>query len=400
VARVLHVFLKYPPAVGGGEIFVAQLAEALAAGSDHEVSVVTSDLLRHSGPMVRLEGDHSVVRGISVRRLALAPGATPRRVELAGLREAILAARPDLLHAHAVWTRPCEVAIECARELDVPLLLHTIYSDRSDEPDAEAQYERLRRVLDRLPRRCVVLVNSDWERVALAEKGIEFERVVRLPPAVDLDELAGDAPPPESGAGSGTGSRSGSPPSDRPPVVLFLGRLTEKKGVGIAIRSFAEATAVAGAGAGARLVLAGFRDSDRDWWPEIERAGLADRVEVAADLPREEVVRRLREADLLVLPSASETFGIVVAEAWATGTLPIVSDREALPYVVRDGETGLVAPLDRFADALTEGLASLGSERHRAMLAAGRRQVEGRYATSRLRRDLVALVDELLAPVT
>ena len=127
MARVLHVFLKYPHAIGGHEIFVARLAETLAAGSDHEVSVVTSDLARHSDPMVRLDGAHRVVRGIPVRRLPVTADATPRRLELAGLREAILEEKPDLVHAHAVWTRPCEVAIECARELDVPLLDIHVY---------------------------------------------------------------------------------------------------------------------------------------------------------------------------------------------------------------------------------------------------------------------------------
>jgi phosphatidyl-myo-inositol dimannoside synthase len=103
-------------------------------------------------------------------------------------------------------------------------------------------------------------------------------------------------------------------PSDRP-VLLFVGRFVEKKGLGM-LHALAKYVG------GCEWVFAGWGPEDPGRW------GLPH-VRVAGALPRHEVARHYQAADLLVLPSVGEGFPLVVQEAMACG-LPAVISRDTL----------------------------------------------------------------------
>ena len=87
-------------------------------------------------------------------------------------------------------------------------------------------------------------------------------------------------------------------------------------------------------------------------------------------------------ADLLVLPSQNESFGLVALEAMASGVPVIASDAGGLPEVVDDGETGFLAPVgdvEAMADGAIEILRDAGTWQ-RFSQAAVRSAVE-RYGT-------------------
>ena len=70
--------------------------------------------------------------------------------------------------------------------------------------------------------------------------------------------------------------------------------------------------------------------------------GVADRVTFVPPQPHDQLVHYYRAADLLVMPSRSESFGLVAAEAQASG-LPVVASRVGgLPYVVESSVSGLL----------------------------------------------------------
>jgi glycosyltransferase involved in cell wall biosynthesis len=69
---------------------------------------------------------------------------------------------------------------------------------------------------------------------------------------------------------------------------------------------------------------------------------MADRVRFVGFIPNEELPRWYREADLLVLPSVYETFGIPLIEAMASGTPVLATRTGGIPEVVEDGRTGVL----------------------------------------------------------
>ncbi len=385
--RVVHTFIKYPPAIGGHERYVQELVEGLRARG-HDARVVTSTLRKHIASRKRprllrhwdalrgrkganaelfLDGPYDQVNGVPVTRLEPRLPLT-RRLELRGLRETLRALRPDVLHAHDIWRDSFEVTVDVARELGVPLLLNTVYHDLSASRRAERWAERFRRIAARLPEGTPVFFNTRWEEQQLAALGVRFEHTDLLPPSIDLAAL--DASPEVELPGL---------PADRL-IVSCVGRMHPDKRMDLLIRAFADALPLLRerdetAAQRAHLVLAGFRETEEDYRGLAAELGIGDRVTLLLDRPREQIVQLLRRSTVFALPSACETFGIVVLEAWATGNLVLVSDRWALPYVVRDGVDGRVCRDEDWPGALADALVEAATPAGRALIEQGERTV-------------------------
>ena len=123
-------------------------------------------------------------------------------------------------------------------------------------------------------------------------------------------------------------------------VVLFAGKLVPFK------RPVQLVRAVARLGDGAALVFAGSGPLEREVRAEAERLGVP--LTMTGFMNQRELGEAYALADCLALPSdGSETWGLVVNEALATGLPCVVSDAVGCaPDLIRDGETGYVAPLD------------------------------------------------------
>ncbi|MBI3663819.1 MAG: glycosyltransferase family 4 protein [Acidobacteria bacterium] len=108
--------------------------------------------------------------------------------------------------------------------------------------------------------------------------------------------------------------------------------------------------------------------------------GIAGRVEFRGELTTEDICRAYQEADVFVLPSQTEGFGIVFLEAMYSG-LPVVAARSGgAPNVIEDGATGiLVAPGDEKQLAAAVSRLLLMPEERRKLGAGGRRLVEEQY---------------------
>ena len=108
-------------------------------------------------------------------------------------------------------------------------------------------------------------------------------------------------------------------------LVLFLGRIHEKKGCDLLLRAFAE---VASAQAALQLVMAGPEQQDAQPWRELAaQLGVADRVVWTGMLNGDLKWGALRAAEVFALPSHQENFGIAVIEALACG-VPVLISRE------------------------------------------------------------------------
>lgn len=222
----------------------------------------------------------------------------------------------DLIHSHHWFSGVA--ALPVARELGIPHLqsFHSVAAPE-DSPglDAGEPAESSGRIPgERLVARGsdLVIAVSEAEARTVAERyGVPGERLAVVRPGVDVELFC-----PSAGAGGSAGAQA-----PHPPTLLFAARLQPLKAPDLALEVLARLDPALDA----RLVLTGGVSQDfQDYLRELE--GLAqelevsERVEFVGPQGREGLAARMREADLLLLTSWSETFGLVALEAQASGT--------------------------------------------------------------------------------
>lgn len=164
------------------------------------------------------------------------------------------------------------------------------------------------------------------------------------------------------------------------PTVLFVGGLEPRKGLEYLVLAMA---GIAQKVPDARLDIiakTGFRGVDSVGWFELlaERAGVKDRTSFSDSVSQDELLRRYSDADVVVLPSRNEGWGLSLMEAMACGRAVVATSVGGVPELVRDGSDGiLVRPGDTrgLADAvvlllrdgdLRERMAASGRKRARS----------------------------------
>jgi D-inositol-3-phosphate glycosyltransferase len=132
-------------------------------------------------------------------------------------------------------------------------------------------------------------------------------------------------------------------------VILFVGRIQAHKGASIAVESFANLVASRSDVQGpVELHIVGGSSGHqgdaelRKCRQLIQQYGLADSVRFFDPQPHPILADHYRAADVVIVPSRSESFGLVAAEAQACGTPVVASNIGGLPYVVNASESGLL----------------------------------------------------------
>ena len=140
--------------------------------------------------------------------------------------------------------------------------------------------------------------------------------------------------------------------------LLMVTRLDPIKGVDVAIRALAQ---VSGCSAVLRVVGEGQPRYVDHLRSIAEELGVSDRIEWAGPVAREKLSEEYRSADLLIVPSHYETFGVVIVEAMAAGLPVIASNVGGVSNVVDGGRYArLVEPGD--PAALARGIAELAGD--------------------------------------
>ncbi len=183
--------------------------------------------------------------------------------------------------------------------------------------------------------------------------------------------------------------------------VLFMpGRIDPVKNQGWLI---AQAAELARRHPRALLVFAG-AVTDRAYGDalsaRIADEGLENNILLAGQLPPGDprLLGLLQEARAVLLPSVSETFGLVILEAWAAGTPAISNRTSGATALIEDGKNGFLFDLDRLGEFHTAVDRILSDARHGAELGAvGRARAVADFDTTVLAAHLRRLYAELIA---
>jgi Glycosyltransferase len=152
----------------------------------------------------------------------------------------------------------------------------------------------------------------------------------------------------------------------------------------------------------ALLVLAG-ACTDPPYAEQIERRirelGLENRIVMTGGLPPNDprLIGLMQEAKALLLPSVSETFGLVILETWAAGTMVLSSRTSGASALIDNGQNGWLFDLEKpetFQDALKRTMAN--PEASREMAARGTAKVLQKYSVNALAARMKLLYEELI----
>jgi glycosyltransferase involved in cell wall biosynthesis len=174
--------------------------------------------------------------------------------------------------------------------------------------------------------------------------------------------------------------------------ILTVGAFEQKKGLDILLRAFGQ---IAQRDAAISLVLIGRRGPcGAQIRRMIREHSIERRVEVYENVPHGDVLAVMQQAQLFVLPSRREPFGITLLEAGAFRVPTVATRVGGIPEVVSHGETGLLVPAED-PDALAAGMSRLLDDpaTASALAEAMHQRVASRFTAQSAYRKYEALID-------
>jgi glycogen(starch) synthase len=316
---VLQVTPKFFPSVGGVETHVLELSKHLSE-LDVSVKVLTTDLKSYS-TMQRVQAlnDTSVARERAFKILPLPGGlgiVSPGMLRYIKLK-------CEIVHIHGYGSFP--TFLTPLFKLAKKKVVITTHSDEGLHSFRKRAYDII------VPRLSLfysskIVALSRHEKKLLTNFGIPEERIEIIPNGVDANLF---------------NIRRRVDATRNKKKVLYVGRLNfRQKGIDIlllAARKLIKRHNVIFEFVGPPEDIEGFNNL-------VDRSGLRERIIYHGEVSRKRLIEIMTDADLLVLPSRFEPFGIVILEAMAIGLPVIASSVGGIPEVIRDGDNGLLFP--------------------------------------------------------
>jgi glycosyltransferase involved in cell wall biosynthesis len=325
--RILMATPAYWPAVafGGPTAMAKKLTEALVCRG-HHVDVLTTSLRAIGEPPAdRLHTETADVGGVAVHYLA-----TPLRYRWMGITPTLplwwnRLPRPDVVHIFGFRDVVTTLTAGWARARRIPYVFEPLdmVLPRYRNVPLKVAFDRV--LGDRVTGGArVIVANSALERNELVAAGLRR----------DLIETRPNGFPAPTERAQGTLRRALG--LEAAPLVVNVGRISFKKGLDLLLE--------AAAGLDAQVAIVGPDDGDGTLARLLElrdRLGLRDRVHFVG--PTGDPGGAYADADVFVLPSRNESFGMVAAEAAAAGAAIVVTDRCGVAELL-DGRGAIVVP--------------------------------------------------------
>lgn len=406
--RCLHVIHRYWPARGGSERFFEEISERLAADGNR-VTVWTTDAIdiqhywlpgkerigiadeEHNGVRIRrFDVKRLPKHAQALRVLEKIPGLGPKSVfsfpspMVPGmLKTARGGEQFDIVHATALpYDSILYSAYVVSRRQGIPLVYSPFFHlGEEGEEDVRRFYTRghqmkLVKSADR------VLVQTNIERDFLRSSGFAESRMLLLGMGINPGELEG-----------GNGERFRKKHGIAGPIVCYIGPRTYDKGTFHLVEAMEKLWA---GGDPSTLVLAGLDIEDFRRYHERLPEKVKSKCLMLDYIPDEEKLDMLDACSQLVLPSRSDSFGIVFLEAWFYGKPVVGAAAGGIPGLVRDGIDGLLVPFGDVKElALSIQKLLLDKEYARGLGEAGRERVLAEFTWDRKYTLVKRLYEEL-----
>ncbi len=347
------------PETGGTARSASLLSQGLAE-NNCRVSLISFDLgPEFSKPLLPLHPLLDVYILSNVLSLGMKPLLTP---ELPGLLKNLIESNPDtVIHVQGVWLPYLGIASHFAARKSIPLVV----SPRGMLTPWAMQYRSLRKKIAWLlyqkrwiKRANMIHCTGEEEARQVSALGIMQPKVITPNGTVIPDKI---------------NRRS----TDQEKTILFLSRIHPKKGLLNLVDALAGIDLK-----GWKVILVGYDEGNYRAVVEqaVEKEDLSSKVIFQGPVEDSEKWQVYRNADLFVLPSHSENFGIVVAEALAAGLPVITTTGTPWQDLERCGCGWWVEPeVSEIRKALNEALALTDEERW-AMGKKGRELVKDQYS--------------------
>lgn len=258
----------------------------------------------------------------------------------------------DLVHIHALFSPVSTGAAIVARQKELPYILRPLGTLDPADLQKKRRLKTLYAALlerDNLAGAAAIHFTSDQEAKISDRFGTSTQDLV-IPLGVTLPEPTDHS------------FRNQYNIPETRPLVLFLSRIDPKKGLDLLIPALEQ---LAVAGQDFQFVLAGANPQDPAYEAkirgQIQASELRDRTTIVGFISGGEKTALLQQADLFVLSSYYENFGIAVAEAMAAGTPVVISDQVHIWRDIQQSEAGWVSACT--VESLTTTLRTALSDR-------------------------------------
>jgi glycosyltransferase involved in cell wall biosynthesis len=391
--RILQVIPTLAPSSGGPTQVLIDLAKSLSEFG-HQVTVCTTD--RGNPTSQQLSGDYfSELFSNSIEYYAFPVNVAP-----------ILYSRPmkmwidrdisnyHIVHIHSLYRFPVTYAARRARRAGVPYIIRP-HGSLDPFLYKQSQYNLLvKRIFERLfdiPNlHHAAAIHYTTKEEAERTKFLKLQgKPLIIPNGINPESFR--IIPAKGLFRNRLGLNRESP------LILFLGRINFKKGLNLLVPSF---SIVAQAYPKARLAIVGpdnegYKTEVRHWCRE---QGIEDKTFFVDYMGTEKVKQAYTDADVFVLPSYTENFGMTVVEAMACGCPVVISNQVNIWREVQAFGAGLSTELDprAFADAIIQILKDKTVAREMGRL--GRSAVMENYSWPNIAEQLIEvyryLIDE------
>ena len=303
--KIAQVCPRYFPDIGGVETDVKEISERLVL-KGHEVEVITTD---PSGKLKKKD----LINGVKVTRFkSFAPGnayyfAPQIYIYLKNHKY-------DVIHAHSYHALPALFAALSERKKKFVFSPyyhgggHTPFRNLLHKP-----YKFFGKMI--FSRADTVICISEYEKRLVESDFNVAEKTIKIPNGLNLSEFE---------------NLKRQQKKEGEKILLYVGRLEEYKGVQYIIQSLPELQNF-------RLRIVGKGPYEKGLHNMAERFEVVERIEWLKNLSREELLECYANADIFLMLSSHESYGITVAEALASGTPCVVAKGSALDEFV-DGE--------------------------------------------------------------